>query len=239
MTRSRARRPRAILLVLLAGLLLAGPLAAGERWGWLGVRIRDLSETEMEELSVKHGLREGYGVVIADVLKETPAAAAGLQTGDLVVAIGVRPVVETRALQRIVGGAPPGRELRLTVLREGRRQEVRVRVGQMPPDVVAERVAAEFGFLVREASPDDVRTGLDGGYPVVAAVAEESAAARGGLRTGDRILDVESHPVASVEELRARMSEVLLRRELRLRVRRQGEPLTLVLPAAQVTLPAH
>ena len=223
--------------VLVAALVLVTtlPALAGERWGWLGVRIRDLSESETEELSAKLGLAEGYGVMIAEILKDTPAETAGLHAGDLVVAIDGRPIVETRALQRIVGATAAGRERRLVVLRDGRRRELRVRVGQMPPDVVAERVTAEFGFLVRDADAgEDPLPGT-----VVATVAERSAAWRGGLRAGDRILAVNGVEVGSVETVRRRLQDVLLREDMRLRVRRQGEPVSLILPPAEGTLPAH
>src|SRR5262245_2443422 len=138
---------------LIAALLLvtaAAPVLAAERYGWLGVRIRDLSESEAEDLSVKLGIQEGYGVVIAEILKDTPAETSGLRAGDLIVAIDGRPVVETRVLQRLVGATPEGRELKLVVLREGRRRELRIHVGAMPADAVSERVAAEYGFLVRD-----------------------------------------------------------------------------------------
>ena len=59
----------------------------------------------MDEISKQLGLREGFGAVIVDVLKETPAEASGLKSGDLVVAFKDRPVVDTRTLQRFV--APP------------------------------------------------------------------------------------------------------------------------------------
>jgi serine protease Do len=84
--------------LLLALALLAPAAEAATRWGWLGVRIRDLSEQEMEEISQRFGLREGFGAVIVEVINETPAAAAGLRTGDLVVAFSDRPVVDTRSL---------------------------------------------------------------------------------------------------------------------------------------------
>jgi hypothetical protein len=58
---------------LLALVGLASGAVAGEQWGWLGVRIRDLTEQEMEEIAKKSGVREGYGVLIAQVMKETPA----------------------------------------------------------------------------------------------------------------------------------------------------------------------
>lgn len=228
-----------LLFTLLAGVLGAGgPAAGAERWGWLGVRIRDLSEQEMEELTVKLGLGEGYGVAIAEVIANAPAAGADLKAGDVVVAIAGRPVVETRALQRIVGATEAGRELALVVLRDGWRREVRLRVGEMPPEVVAERVAAEFGFFVREPSADE---GAAAGSraPVVAAVGERSPAARGGLSVGDRILAVNDGETGSVEGFRRRFQDLLLRDPIRLRVQRRGEPLSLLLPPARPALPAH
>ena len=93
------------------------------RWGWLGVRIRDLSDQEVEEISKKFGLREGFGAVIVDVIKEAPAEASGLSAGDVVVAFRGRPVVDTRTLQRFVATASIGETVPMTVLRrnEGRR----------------------------------------------------------------------------------------------------------------------
>ena len=259
--RPGARRLRRGLAgALLLSSCLAGPAGAGELWGWLGVRIRDLSEAEMEELSAKLGLREGYGVMIAEIIKDTPAATSDLREGDLVVAIDGGPVTETRALQRVVGAAPPGRTLAVTVLRSGRRSDVRIAVGAMPPDIVAERVAAEFGFLVRPAprdepggSPPSGPSGPGGagrgpgagrsplavagaappGTPVVVAVGEGSSAARAGLAVGDRILAVGGVTVDTPEALRGRLQDQLLRDQLVLSVERRGEPRTVVLPPAR------
>jgi serine protease Do len=187
----------------------------------------------MEEIAKKVGVREGYGVLIAQVIKETPAEASGLREGDLVVAIDGRPIVETRALQRLVGAPPAGRELGLVVLREHDRQELKVRVGRMPAEVVADRVAFEFGFFVRDVAEE--RTGVvpELRPPVVAGVAERSSAARGGLRTGDRILAVNDVAAETVEAFRRRAQELYLRDPVRLRVDREGESLVLTLPPAE------
>src|SRR5881397_2049885 len=110
----------AIALLLLAA---TAPVIDAAQWAWLGVRIRDLSEQEMDEISSRHGLREGFGVFIVEVMEGTPAQTAGLKTGDLVVAFEERPVTETRLLQRLIASAGPGRDVRLTVLRaDGRRR---------------------------------------------------------------------------------------------------------------------
>jgi serine protease Do len=232
--RGRWRNAGAIATVsVLVLLLLSSGVAAGEQWGWLGVRIRDLTEQEMEEIAKKVGVREGYGVLIAQVMKETPAASSGLREGDLVVAIDGRPIVETRALQRLVGATPAGRELGLIVLRERDRQEVRVRVGRMPAEAVADRVAFEFGFYVRDMAEDRTAGVPDPRAPVVAGVAERSSAAQGGLRAGDRIMAVNDVEVETVESFRQRAQELYLRDTVRLRVDREGESLLLTLPPAQ------
>lgn len=222
----------------LALVLASGEAVAAERWGWFGVRIRDLSETEMEDLAVKHGLFSAIGVVVAEVLPGTPAEGSGLRAGDLIMAIAGQPVVDTRTLQRLVGATPPGREVAVAVLRDGRRREVRIRVGEMPPDAVADRVAAEFGFMVREPSPLDVgRTGS--AHAVVVAVGERTPAERAGLRVGDRILEVAGVEVPTVDAFRSQVRQVSLGERLRLAVGRQGETLTLVLPPVRSAAPVH
>jgi serine protease Do len=216
----------------LLALLIAAPALASPRWGWFGIRIRELSENEMDDLAVKLGVQEGYGVLVSELLKDAPAESSGLRAGDLIVAIDGRQVVETRTLQRIVGGTPPGRELRVVVLRDGRRRELRVRVGQMPPDATAERVGAEFGFLARERAPGEGPPDAGPAVPVVAAVGERTPAERAGLKVGDRILAVNGTDIASMDAFRRRLGEVSLEQELRLRIQRQGEGRILVLPPA-------
>jgi serine protease Do len=228
---------RALAVALL--ILVTMPALAAEQYGWLGVRIRDLSESETEDLSVKQGVREAYGVLVADVLKDTPAEAAGLRAGDLIVSIDGRPIVETRGLQRLVGAVPPGREVKVVVAREGRRREVAIRVGAMPDDAVADRVAAEFGFFFREPSGEEAPPTGGLRLGVVGAVLERSAAARGGLAVGDRILAVNGEATDSTEAVRRQLRGVRLREALRMRVERRGEPHDLTLPAVERVLPSQ
>lgn len=193
---------------LAAALLLAALVAPGvesaPRWGWLGVRIRDLSEQEMEEISKRFGMREGFGAVVVEVIKETPAALAGVQPGDVVVALRDRPVVDTRSLQRAIASTTVGESVHLTVLRreEGRRP-VEVKVGAMPEAVAADRVAAEYGFLVRdpEAQPE-LGGARPPAAPSVAAVLPRSRAERAGLQVGDVLTEVNGRPVVTLDAVR-------------------------------------
>jgi serine protease Do len=217
--------------LLLAATLLASGAEASGRWGWLGVRIRDLSEQEMEEISKRFGMREGFGAVIVEVIKETPAAAAGLQTGDLVVAFRDRPVVDTRTLQRAIASTAVGDSVKLTVLRreEGRRP-VQVKIGAMPDAVAAERVAAEYGFLVRdpEAQPE-LGGARPPAVPSVAAVLPRSRAERAGLQVGDVLTEVNGRPVVTLDAVREALLAAGPDGPLPLIVRRDRERVTVTL----------
>jgi serine protease Do len=221
---------RALIALALLALLVA-PADAATRWGWLGVRIRDLSEQEMEDISKRFGMREGFGAVIVEVIKETPAAAAGLRNGDLVVAFRDRPVVDTRSLQRAIGSTTVGETVRLTVLRpeEGRRP-VQVKVGAMPDAMAADRVAAEYGFLVRDPEGQPELGGArPSSVPSVAAVLPRSAAERAGLQVGDVLTEVAGRPVVSLDAVREALLAAGADGPLPLILRRDQERITVTL----------
>ena len=222
------------LAVAFSILVLIGTdaLGATTRWGWLGVRIRDLSEQEMNDISKKHGLREGFGVLIVEVMKETPAETAGLKNGDLVVAFKDRPVVDTRALQRYVAAAGVGETVMLTVLtRDQGRRPVPVRIGPMPDTVAASRVAAEYGFLLREpdAQPELGGAKPPAGPPAVAAVLAKSRAEAVGLRVDDIVVEINGKPVGSLDAVREALLGVGEHGPLSLVVRRDRERLSFLL----------
>jgi serine protease Do len=219
------------LVALLLLVILAVPAAAGSPWGWLGVRIRDLSEQEMDEISKKYGLREGFGVYVVEVMKETPAEGSGLQPGDLIVAFRDRPVVDTRTLQRLIAHTTSGDTVGLTILRreEGRRR-VSVRVGAMPDAVAADRVAAEFGFLVRDPEGQaEESVSRQASPPTVAAILAKSSAERAGLQVGDTLVEVNGRPVLTLQAARDALLAASLERPLSLVVRRESERVPLVL----------
>lgn len=221
------------LVLAFAGVLAAmGVEARG--WSWLGVRIRDLSEQEMEEVAKRHGIREGYGVVIVEVMEGTPAQRAGMKNGDLVVAVDGRPVTDTRVLQRLIAAGPVEREARLTVLRPEGRKALGVRLVAMPRTIVGERVAAEFGFILRdpEGQPELGGSRPGGSAPTVTLVIQGSAAARGGLEMGDVILQINETAVVSRDAARDALAELSTEQPFKVTVRRGQRHLALEVPAA-------
>lgn len=230
----RAEAARAATRAVAAALALGFALTAAAEarsWSWLGVRIRDMSEREMEDISERHGIREGFGVVIVEVLEETPAARAGLQNGDIVVAFNGRPITETRLLQRLIARAPTEGDTRVTVLRSEGRRQFDVRLTAMPLEIVGERVAAEFGFVLRDAElAGDAGAGSSAGAALVAVVLRGGSAERAGLQQGDVVLQVGERAVLTRQATREALAETPLDQPLRLTVRRGDHRLTLALP---------
>lgn len=221
------------MFLLLLGCA-AGAEAAG---GWLGVRIRDLSEIEMDELSAHHGIREGYGVMVVTVLDGSPAAGSSLRSGDVIVGFEGRPIVDSRTFQRVVAAAPLDRELPLTVLRRDGRRQLLVRLQPMPPEIAGERVAAEFGFFVRESLAEEHARSAVGSVDSLALVTDVmpgSPAERGGLMPGDALRLINGQPLKSFRDTTLILSRVPLDQPLRLVVRRgDDDQLALTLPGTR------
>src|SRR5262249_36623014 len=131
---------------------------------------------------------------------------------------------------------PVGEELPLTVLRRGDgRQRVSVRVGVMPEAAAADRVAIEFGFLVRdpEGQGDPGGPRPSTGSPAVAAVVPKGPAETTGLQIGDVLMEIDGRPVLTVDAARKALLAVALDKPLPLSVKRDEERLSFTLKPAQ------
>ncbi|MBI4608995.1 MAG: PDZ domain-containing protein [Candidatus Rokubacteria bacterium] len=94
-------------------------------WGWLGVGIDEVPDEDVAKL----GLSEARGVLIRQVMPGEPAEKAGLRAMDVVLGVDGESVHGPRDLQRIIATSPPGKTVKLRVVREGKEQEVPVVVG--------------------------------------------------------------------------------------------------------------
>jgi Do/DeqQ family serine protease len=95
--------------------------------GWLGVGIQPLTP----ELAKGFGV-SGEGVLVNQVMPKSPAEAAGIRVGDLILSVGGTPVKDSRQLQRIVADAEIGKTLEVSLQREKQKQTLKVQIGEMP-----------------------------------------------------------------------------------------------------------
>jgi len=98
--------------------------------GYLGASIQGVTPDVAESM----GLKSKKGALVAQVTTGGPAAKAGLQTGDLITRIDGHEVQNNSDLTRQVGQVSPGQDMRLTVLRDGRVQDLTVRSGVRPSE---------------------------------------------------------------------------------------------------------
>jgi len=96
--------------------------------GWLGVAVRPVTSHTAETA----GLTETRGAVVEGVVQGAPADRAGIQKGDIIVAIGDQPVAAPPDLTRRIAGTAPGTRIQVTVLRDGKRNTIPVELGRLP-----------------------------------------------------------------------------------------------------------
>ena len=113
--------PSNLVKMLVPQLVAKGKI----EWGWLGVSIGEIGDDEVEKLK----LTDARGVIIRDVVPGQPAAQSGLRANDVVVAVDGAPTETPRDLQRLVASSPVGTRLHLSVLRDGRQEDIEVTVG--------------------------------------------------------------------------------------------------------------
>ena len=98
--------------------------------GWLGVAVQPLTP----ELGQSLGAKGTAGAVVASIYPKSPAADAGLQQGDLVVAFDRTPVDDYHHLQRLVAESEVGKSVTLGVLRKKQPLDLTVKISEMPGD---------------------------------------------------------------------------------------------------------
>jgi serine protease Do len=174
--------------------------------GWLGVYIQKVTP----ELAESMGLADSHGALVAKVLDDGPAKAAGVKRGDVIIAFDNQPVDDSRELPLLVGRTDLGHKGILKVIRDKQTIELPVTIEQSrEPQIVAAEEKAQkpdlgaespFGLHVKDLSPDLAKElGLDSPAGVViSSVQPGSRADDAGLRARDVILEVNRAAVKDV-----------------------------------------
>lgn len=175
------------------------------RRGWLGVAVQPIDE----RLAGIFGATEGEGALVGEVVPDSPAEAAGLRPGDIVLAVRGEPIEEPRELMRVVAETQPGTHVQMTVLRQGQSYEIEAPIAdrRRSPEVQGgeradrqQAAPADPGLgLALAPVTGEVRRLLDLEEAVEGAavldIDPRGAAAVAGLRPGDIITHVGGNPV--------------------------------------------
>ncbi len=175
--------------------------------GYLGVETQKISPVLAAALHLaKNPNGEANGALVASVEPASPAAKAGVEPGDVIVAVNTAPVKAPRDLALLVAGSKPGSDAQLTLLREGKSQTVAVTLATLKADDDKPNAANDdkgekgVGLALAPITPDiRMQLGLNADIKgvVIAGVRPGSAAEQAGLQPGDVLLGVGAQRVSS------------------------------------------
>jgi len=192
-------------------------------YGYLGVYIQDLTP----ELARSFGLKEAKGVLISEVIPDSPAEKGGLRKGDVVLKYNGQEVENTYQFRKMVGRTPVGKKVKIQVLRKGREKSLTVTIGELKEREVAaarpkpEEEVDRWGLKVQDVTPEIAdHLGLPDDEGVVISDLETgSPAQEAGLRRGDVIVEVEHHRIKDLRDYRKYINLYKKKRTLLLTVR--------------------
>jgi serine protease DegS len=97
--------------------------------GWLGIEVQDITP----QLAESFGLKDTQGVIVAGILRNGPAANAGLQPGDVIKQINGEPMRDSRDVMNVIAKTAPEQKVDISILRQGKKDEIKAAVGKRPP----------------------------------------------------------------------------------------------------------
>jgi serine protease Do len=212
--------------------------------GWIGAHIQPVTDDMAEAI----GLDKGRGAMIASIDPASPAAAAKLQPGDVILSYDGKPVDRSRQLPRLVADSPPDKAVKLSIWRDSKARAVDLKVAALDPnrppppppaepekpkppptvDALGLKLARLSGDLRKQFSLPETAKGV-----VIVDVPANSAAASQGLRPGDLLVAVGAGAVTAPDEVqqKAAAAQKTARKNLLVRVERDGTTRFVALPA--------
>jgi serine protease Do len=194
--------------------------------GYLGVAIRDVSAEP--DLAKSFGYESSKGALVEQISPSGPAKGK-LQTGDIITAVNGKPVSDSQDLRNAIANVRPNTDAKLSVFRDGKDQNVTLKVGEQPEDMAAalrggpgnpgqaEQASAanqadhSFGMTLETLTNDLASqagvTGVKKGA-IVTDVERNSPAAKKGIRPGDVITKIGSQQINTADDAVAALNKV-------------------------------
>jgi len=174
------------------------------RTPWIGVYIQEVTP----EIAEQFGLSEAKGVLVGDVVKDSPAEKSGIKRGDIIVKVNDEEVNSTQKLQDKIRSINIGEKAKIEVVRDGKAINFIVKIGEMPTtqeegEFPKEKVfSIQTGLRVEKVTPEIAK---EVGLPwvkglVITEVIPGSSAEDMGLSRGDIILEANRTELSSLEE---------------------------------------
>ncbi|MDX1696740.1 MAG: DegQ family serine endoprotease [Thiohalobacterales bacterium] len=199
--------------------------------GWLGVLIQDVTRDLAESFGMKHP----RGALVAKVLPDSPAEAADMRVGDIIVKFDGKDVMSSASLPPIVGSSKVGVKIPVEIIRDARRTNVSVKLGELPDDDMQAsagrpdtRTTNRLGVTVTRLD-DATMEELGIEHGIMVDRVDSGVAARAGLRKGDVILSLDNKPVKSPTHFQEMIEKMPAGKSVAMLVQRGENPTFLAL----------
>ena len=201
--------------------------------GWLGVSIQDVTP----DLAKQFGLKDSRGALVSEIIPDSPAAAAGIQSGDVITAFNGKTVESTSILRNTVAQTPVGKTVKVELLRDKKSMSFDVKITEQPKDIAqvdGETVQGDgtntalAGVEVRNLTPQIARQlGLPPATAgvVIAGVEQGSTAEEAGLQEGDVIMEINRQPTRNIGDFKRLSGKLSKKDSTLLLINRQGRKL--------------
>lgn len=172
--------------------------------GYLGVYLQEISE----DLKDAMDLPSLEGVLISEVVDNTPASRAGLKGGDVILEFDGKKIEDMASFRIMVASTDVGKEVRMKVLRDGKEKTLKVTLGEMPETIstAPEAPEQEYELGLRVVDVDDQRAfrfepkatrGV-----IVIDIRPDSPAAKAGFDVGDVIMAIGNKSISDIDDYR-------------------------------------
>jgi predicted metalloprotease with PDZ domain len=208
---------------------LKTPSKAGKYWrnteeGWLGVYVQEINHALKEAMNLK----SEKGVLVRDVVEDSPAEKAGIEREDVILTFGGKKVPDTEQLIKMVKKTSPGDEVEMLIVRDGKEKTLTITIGESPekglrkieikksisPEGKLPKIKPEiykfsgFSGVRIGVKVEDLTEQLgeyfgakDGEGALVTEVDEDGPAYKAGLKAGDMIVEADGKKIEDTEDL--------------------------------------
>jgi serine protease Do len=251
---------RKALLFTAIAIMMAIPIWAGtvKDFGisnsWLGV----YTQTVDQDLKEAFNLATDHGVVVNQIIPDSPADKAGLRTGDILLSLDGTSLTTSDQLAQLVAGHNPGDKINLEVISRGETKAITAKVGSRDDDRILSltpnstgsvpKVYSKF-FSSEKSEMSDTYIGAnlqtvtkqlgeyfglkDGNGVLVAEVMDDSPALKAGLKAGDLIVSIDGNPVATPSDVQKAVRQKQKEEKVTLGVLRDKTPKELAVEVAE------
>ena len=195
--------------------------------GWLGVRIQEVNR----DLAESFALDKASGVLVAEVMADSPAEAAGIEVGDIITHFNDVEVQLSSRLPHLVGAVPPNQKAVVELVRDGKKLQLEVTIGLLPQQgqlAAADSRDDELGLYSERLGlrvvvlDEEVRQKWRTRYGVMIKTVGDGIAAQLGLRPGDVITRLGGHTIETPEQFIKLVEQLPVARPIAMHIIREG-----------------